>query len=154
MKTAKMACGEAGSASDIVLVGRTSSDDLAFLLRRISEVWQEGVYHGLSANDAGELSTLSTGLPQDPEVFVYERRSAFESWEHDGATESNTSTMLQILVSQGSLTLVVDRVDSPLGLLAVELVDGLKAERQRLEERRGSTRAPVAYPDEQEGDEP
>ena len=117
--------------TDIVLVGRTGPDDLVFLLRRISEVWQEGVYHGLSATDAGELARLSAGLPQDREVFVYPDRSAFESWARDGGTASNVSTMLHILVSESSLTLVVDRVDSQLGLLALELVDALKAERLR-----------------------
>ena len=115
--------------ADIVLAGRTHSDDLAFLLRCIRQVWPQAVYHGLSTNDAEELATQSAELPQDLEVFVYANRIAFESWEQDDATESNASKMLQILISSHSLTLVVDRADSELGLLADDLINALKTER-------------------------
>ena len=114
---------------DIVVVGQTHPDDLTFLLRRIVAAWPHAVYHGVSAKDPGELATLSAGLPDDPEVFVYEDHSAFESWERDGAGESSTRAMLHILVSRDSLTLVADRADSKLGTFAIDLAEALRTER-------------------------
>ena len=63
------------------------------------------------------------------ELIVYRDNTSFESWQSEGATADNQEAMIHVVVSGDSVTLVVDRVDSPLAELARELLESLRPNR-------------------------
>jgi hypothetical protein len=90
-------------------------------VRHILDCWPAGIIQdGDPAQRFAEFALVP--FRNLREVFVYRDQRAFESWERLGADRENADQMVHLLVSDGQLTIVVDRLKNA---SSKSIVDGL-----------------------------
>jgi hypothetical protein len=111
---------------DIVIPTSAGAAALDLAVRAISRRWPSAVFEDA---ETGEVFATyrSLGLGPVREILAYRDNEAAAQWRELGADETLTGTMIHLLVSQDSLTLVVD-VNPPAELqsLVTAIQEGLK----------------------------
>lgn len=110
---------------DIVLTGKVHKDDLDFLVRAIRRMWPNGLVQEADSSEAKPFSELRYPMPFNTEIFIYQNQEGFDSWELYGATETNQSQMIQVILDESELTIVVDDFNSTLGKNIQEILNSL-----------------------------
>ena len=115
--------------TDIVLHGRTKSHDTDLLVRGIRSEWPSAVIQRANEDEAVPIRDFHFPIIGSAELIVYRDRASHQSWASNGATANNQDTMIHLIVSDDSVTLVVDRPDSALANLARQLLESLRPNR-------------------------
>ncbi len=115
--------------ADLVLRGRTRAHDTDILVRGIRSEWPDAMIQHADEGDAAPIRSFRLPVSGPAELIVYRDRSSYQSWRDHGATMDNQDAMLHVIVSDDSVTLVVDRPASALAKVACDLLDALRANR-------------------------
>lgn len=114
---------------DLVLEGPTHADDVDFAIRGIRSWWPNALVQSIEERDAHPVRTLRFPVRTATELLVYRDSESLASWTAEGATDSNQDAMIQLVVSASSLTVVVDRPNSELASITMDLLDALRRNR-------------------------
>jgi hypothetical protein len=115
---------------DLILKGRTRSDDADLILRAVRRAWPSACFQRADAENAAPLSAVRFPVDNMDEFFVYRDAACLESWQTNGASTENEDTMIHVVVSPQEITIIVDRYDGPLAVLAEEIFEALRAKRR------------------------
>jgi hypothetical protein len=103
--------------------------DADLVLWTMRNEWPNGLVQAGDSTEALPFPSIRFPIKGPVELIIYRDAAAFESWRLDGATPENQNTMMHLLVGPDSLTIVVDREDSPLASLAREMIELLTRDR-------------------------
>lgn len=120
----------------MVLEGPTSSDDADFLVRGIRSLWRSALIQPATAYATVPIHAFNYPVTTPVELLIYRDAASLASWQADGATDDNQDSMVHVIVSDRSITLVVDRHDSSLADAVRGILDALR--RNRLQSRRAA----------------
>lgn len=115
--------------ADIVLHGQTKAHDTDLLVRSIRREWPSAVIQRADEDEAIPIRNFRFPIIGSAELIVYRDSGSHQSWTSNGATADNQDTMIHLIVSDDSVTFVVDRPDSVLADLARELLESLRLNR-------------------------
>lgn len=115
--------------ADVVLYGQTKTHDTDLLVRGIRSQWPGGVIQRADEDKVVSMRDFHFPVNGPAELIVYRDRASYQSWSSEGATAVNQDAMIHLIVSDDSVTLVVDRPDSALAGLARELLDSVRLNR-------------------------
>ncbi len=115
--------------ADIVLHGPTRAHDTDLLVRGIRGEWPSAMIQYADEDDAASIRDFHFPVIGPAELMVYRDLASYQSWQAKGATAENQDSMIHLIVSDNSVTLVVDRPNSALASLARELLDSLRPNR-------------------------
>lgn len=109
---------------DLEILGPTSDEDLDVVLRVARERWPDGWV------ERGPYSVPT-------ERFIYESRTAYDSWESHGRIDDNADKMLSVLMGADYIVFVVDREQSVTADLARSMIAAVQEDRRRPERKVG-----------------
>lgn len=115
--------------ADIILGGQTRAHDADFLVRGIRSEWPNALIQRVDEHDAVPARQFRLPLVGLVELFLYRDTASYLSWGTYGATADNQAAMIHMIVSDDSVTLVVDHENSALADLARELLGSLRPNR-------------------------
>jgi hypothetical protein len=114
--------------TDMVVDG-AMPQDADLILRTMRTEWPHGLVQAGDSPEALPFREVRFPITGPVELIVYRDIASFDTWRVSGATPENQEAMMHIIVTADSVTIVVDREDSPLGRLARELLDSLTRNR-------------------------
>lgn len=100
--------------ADLVIDGPTWPEDADFVVRSLRSLWPDAVLQGVNERAARSIRSIRFPVGTPAEVLIYRDPDSFVSWDTHGATEDNQDALVHLIVSPKSVTVVVDRHDSPL----------------------------------------
>jgi hypothetical protein len=113
---------------DLFLHGQPSlPDDIDFVLRWLREEWPDAMVEIPTSGSVvfvRDFSVVTTALGN--EIFVYANEDAWKSWQNEGLTDDNASTLIWITVEEDGFAFVMDDRDSPSGRLVQDLMSMLQ----------------------------
>lgn len=115
--------------TDLVLKGRTKSDDADFILRAFRRLWPDAYFQKADVEESSPMSAIRFPVVNTHEFFLYRDSDSMESWQKHGATPENEDSMAHVIVSDREATIVVDKGDGALAAMVEEIFDGLRAKR-------------------------
>ena len=103
--------------ADLVVNG-AMPQDADLILRTMRTEWPSGLVQASDSTEAVPFREVRFPVSGPIELIIYRDMPSFESWRHAGATPENQDAMMHVIVAADSVTVVVDREDSPLASLA------------------------------------
>lgn len=103
---------------DFTFSGLVLADDLTFIKKVVGEVWP--------------TMFVEAGTFANPEEwFLYESKTACDSWATHGRTNDNANTMVCVLLGNDYITIVADAVEGVTGDLARKILEALQQRPER-----------------------
>ncbi len=114
--------------TDLIASG-TTPQDADLILWTMRTQWPDGLVQAGDSTEALPFRSIRFPIKGPIEFMIYRDAAAFDSWRVNGATPQNQEAMMHLLVGPASITIVVDREDSPLASLAREMLESLAKDR-------------------------
>jgi hypothetical protein len=115
--------------ADLILHGRTKAHDTDILVRGIRSEWPGAMIQHADEVEASPICSFRLPVFGPTELIVYRDPDSYQSWKDHGATTNNQDAMILMIVSDDTVTLVVDHPRSALADIAWDLLDSLRPNR-------------------------
>jgi hypothetical protein len=114
--------------TDIVVKGATPQDADLILWTMRTE-WPNGLVQAGDSLEAVPFREVRLPISGPTALIIYRDAASFQAWRLSGATPENQDAMMHVIVAADSVTIVVDREDSPLASLAREMLESVTMNR-------------------------
>ena len=112
------------------VINGTMPQDADLILWTMRNEWPDGLVQAGDSPEALPFRSIRFPIKGPVEFIIYRDAAAFDSWRVGGAKRENQETMMHLLVGPDSITMVVDRENSPLASLAHEVLESLTKNRR------------------------